>query len=80
MAEDVKYVYRGESYTKGKAAVMTIYEIRRGLEVFIWHGYRYPNSPILRCYPHKATACGIGDGISRPMFRMHENKLVSERK
>lgn len=80
MADDVYYVYRGQSYSKGEATVMTLYEIRGGREVFIWDGYRYPNSPVLRCYPRKATKCGLGDGVDRPMFKIHENELVYERK
>ena len=35
MADGVTYVYRGESYSQDDKAVMTIYEVRGGHDVFI---------------------------------------------
>lgn len=76
MAGEVSYVYRGESYSRGSCAVMTIYEVRGGHDVFIWDGYRPHNSSIITCYPRRATMWGARDGIKRDKFKMNDKNLT----
>ena len=79
MADGVTYVYRGESYSRGSCAVMTIYEVRNNHDVFIWDGYRPQNSSIITCYPRRATMWGARDGIKRDKFKISDNEIVVRR-
>lgn len=79
MADSVRYIYKGQSRSKGECAVMTIYEERNGHEAFVFEGYRRGNDPRITCYPHHATTWGARDGIRRDKFVIHERELVYKR-